>query len=70
MVTIFVGMIPSQVGLANYLIPLMTGARDLAFPKLNAIASFGRSFFSIVVWVHHTVCQRYTKLDANPVYLV
>ena len=37
-VMIFLWIIPSQVGLANYLVPLMIGARDMAFPKLNAIA--------------------------------
>src|ERR1700689_2643185 len=31
----FVGM-PLIFGFANYLVPLMIGARDLAFPRLNA----------------------------------
>lgn len=35
---IFLWIIPSQVGLANYLIPLMIGAKDMAFLKLDAIA--------------------------------
>jgi cytochrome c oxidase subunit 1 len=35
---IFLWIIPSLVGLANYLVPLMIGARDMAFPKLNAMA--------------------------------
>lgn len=35
---IFLWIIPSQVGLANYLIPLTIGAKDMAFPRLNAIA--------------------------------
>ncbi len=35
---IFLWIIPTQVGLANYLVPLMIGARDMAFPRLNAIA--------------------------------
>jgi len=35
----FVG-IPVLFGLANYLVPLMIGARDMAFPRLNAF-SFG-----------------------------
>ena len=35
---IFLWIIPSLVGLANYLIPLMIGAKDMAFPTLNAIS--------------------------------
>src|SRR3954454_19324031 len=31
----FVGM-PMVAGFANYLVPLMIGARDMAFPRLNA----------------------------------
>ncbi|MBV6622530.1 MAG: cbb3-type cytochrome c oxidase subunit I [Rivularia sp. (in: Bacteria)] len=35
---IFLWIIPSLVGLANYLVPLMIGAKDMAFPTLNAIS--------------------------------
>jgi cytochrome c oxidase subunit I len=35
---IFLWVIPSLVGLANYLVPLMIGARDMAFPFLNGLA--------------------------------
>jgi len=42
-----VGM-PLILGLANYLIPLMIGARDLAFPRLNAFG-FWLSLFSGVL---------------------
>jgi cytochrome c oxidase subunit 1 len=39
----FVGM-PLMFGVANYLVPLMIGARDVAFPRLNAF-SFWLSCF-------------------------
>jgi len=37
-VMIFLWIIPGFAGLANYVIPLMIGANDMAFPKLNAFA--------------------------------
>ncbi|MGB3299887.1 MAG: cbb3-type cytochrome c oxidase subunit I [Phormidesmis sp.] len=37
-VMIFLWTIPTFVGLGNYFVPLMIGAKDMAFPKLNAIA--------------------------------
>jgi cytochrome c oxidase subunit I len=37
-VMIFLWIVPAGAGLANYLIPLLIGARDMAFPKLNAVA--------------------------------
>jgi cytochrome c oxidase subunit I len=42
---IFFVAMPVLFGFANYLIPLMIGARDMAFPRLNAF-SFWLSFFS------------------------
>ena len=33
---VFLAVMPMAAGLANYLIPLMIGARDVAFPRLNA----------------------------------
>ncbi|NEQ65424.1 MAG: cytochrome c oxidase subunit I, partial [Symploca sp. SIO2D2] len=37
-IMIFLWIIPSGAAFANYLIPLMIGAEDMAFPKLNAVA--------------------------------
>jgi cytochrome c oxidase subunit 1 len=44
----FVGM-PIILGFANYLVPLMIGARDMAFPRLNAF-SFWLSFFGTLLF--------------------
>ncbi len=41
---IFFVAMPILFGFANYLVPLMIGARDMAFPRLNAF-SFWISFF-------------------------
>ena len=35
---IFLFIVPFWAGLANYLVPLMIGARDMAFPRLNALS--------------------------------
>ena len=37
-IMIFLWIIPAFVGLANYVVPLMLGANDMAFPKLNAFS--------------------------------
>src|SRR6202020_2306929 len=35
---IFLFVVPMMAGLANYFVPLMIGARDMAYPRLNAIS--------------------------------
>jgi cytochrome c oxidase subunit 1 len=37
LVMFFIVVIPAFTGLMNYLIPLLIGARDMAFPRLNAL---------------------------------
>src|SRR5271165_7401210 len=44
-VMIFWVAMPIVFGMINYLVPLMIGARDMAFPRLNAF-SFWLTFFS------------------------
>ena len=35
---IFLVAMPALFGLANYIVPLQIGARDMAFPRLNAFS--------------------------------
>ncbi len=45
----FVGM-PILIGVANYLVPLMIGARDMAFPRLNALGFWTTFFGGLLVY--------------------
>jgi cytochrome c oxidase subunit I len=52
---IFLFVVPVWAGFANYFLPLMIGARDMAFPRLNALSYWlllagGIVFYSSVFW--------------------
>src|SRR3954468_13318890 len=46
----FMGM-PILIGMANYLVPLMIGARDMAFPRLNALGFWVTLFGGLLVYL-------------------
>src|SRR5262245_19078392 len=45
----FMGM-PILIGLGNYFVPLMIGARDMAFPRLNAFGLWATFFGGLLVY--------------------
>ena len=52
---IFLFVVPMMAGLANYFVPLMVGARDMAYPRLNALSYWlllagGIVFYASVFW--------------------
>jgi cytochrome c oxidase subunit I len=47
---IFLVVVPVWAGFANFLVPLMIGARDMAFPRLNAMSYWLFLFGGIVLY--------------------
>src|SRR5437660_273988 len=45
----FMGM-PILIGIGNYLVPLQLGARDMAFPRLNALGFWATLFGGLLVY--------------------
>jgi len=57
---IFFVLMPLAFGFANYLVPLMTGARDMAFPRLNAFSFWLTAFGGLLLY--------FSLIGANGLY--
>ncbi len=52
---VFLFVVPVMAGFGNYFVPLMIGARDMAFPRLNALSYWlllfgGIVFYATIFW--------------------
>jgi cytochrome c oxidase subunit I len=47
---IFLFVVPVMAGFGNYFVPLMIGARDMAFPRLNALSFWLLAFGGVVFY--------------------
>jgi len=47
---VFLAIMPLGIGLANYFVPLQIGARDLAFPRLNAFGYWIYAFGGLMLY--------------------
>ena len=47
---IFLVVVPGLLGFANYMVPLMIGARDVAFPRLNALGFWVQAFGGLMLY--------------------
>src|SRR6476469_10522419 len=47
---IFLVVMPILIGFANYFVPLMIGARDVAFPRLNAFSYWILLFSGLLLY--------------------
>src|SRR5262245_46412433 len=60
-----VGM-PLIFGFANYLVPLMIGARDLAFPRLNAFGLWFSVFGGLLLYFCLIGCEGRSRAGSAP----
>jgi len=47
---VFLVLVPMLVGFATYMVPLMIGARDMAFPRLNALSFWVQIFGGLMLY--------------------
>jgi len=47
---IFLVVVPMLIGFATYMVPLMIGARDMAFPRLNALSFWAQIFGGVMLY--------------------
>ncbi|MGH7987378.1 MAG: cytochrome c oxidase subunit I [Candidatus Binataceae bacterium] len=47
---VFLVLVPMLIGFGTYMVPLMIGARDMAFPRLNALSFWAQIFGGVMLY--------------------
>src|SRR3712207_8471398 len=67
--TLFRSIVPVWAGFANYMLPLMIGARDVAFPRINAwsywMFLFGGLALYVSVFFNPPEDRKSTRLNSS-----
>ena len=66
-IMLFMWTFPMLNGLANYLVPLQIGARDMAFPRLNAAAFWMVPVFGVILISSFFVPGALRNLAGGPI---
>ena len=67
---IFLFVVPIMAGFGNYFVPLMIGARDMAFPKLNALSFWLLVAGGLVFYALDLLQPARVRLDVLPAAVV
>ena len=63
---IFLFVVPVLAGFGNYFVPLMIGARDMAFPRLNALSFWLLLFGGIAFYSRSSSSRRRPAGPSTP----
>src|SRR3970282_1412342 len=67
---IFLFIIPVFVGFGNYFVPLLIGAKDMAYPRINALGFWMLPSAAAMIWIGQSSVgwTGYAPLSSDPTF--